>query len=52
MTKSQWKSQEGHLEEGEATRPTKGIKSGKPQKQQEKLKISTPHNTLNVSSPP
>jgi hypothetical protein len=29
MTNSQQKAQEGHLEEEEATRPTKGIKSGK-----------------------
>jgi hypothetical protein len=29
MTKSQRKAQEGHLEEGEAARPTKDTKSGK-----------------------
>jgi hypothetical protein len=29
MTKNQRKAQEGHLEEGEAARPTKGMKSGK-----------------------
>jgi hypothetical protein len=28
MIKSQQKAQEGHLEEGEAARPTKGTKSG------------------------
>jgi hypothetical protein len=57
MTKSQRKAQEGHIEEGEATSPTKGTKTVKPRKEQEKLKICAPpestlSNTLNASSPP
>jgi hypothetical protein len=57
MTKSQQKAQEGHLEEGEAARPTKGMKSGKTTKRARKTQNqhppeSTPPNTLNASSPP
>jgi hypothetical protein len=36
MTKSQRKTQEGHLEEGEAARPTKDTKSGKTTKRVKK----------------
>jgi hypothetical protein len=62
------KAKEGNLEEGKAAIPTKDTKSGKlskmTKKSQEKLKTtkssqnlkspleSTPHNTLNVNSPP
>jgi hypothetical protein len=52
MTKSQRKAQEGHLEEGKSQKPTKGTKSRKPRKEQEKLKINTPPNTLDASSTP
>jgi hypothetical protein len=43
----------GHLEEGKTAKPTNGKKSGKPKKKsKEKLKLKTPPNTLNISSPP
>jgi hypothetical protein len=41
MTNSQQKAQEGHLEEGEAARPTKGIKSGKTTKKARKAQKSS-----------
>jgi hypothetical protein len=53
------KAQEGHLEEGKLHNPINGTKSGKVAKKSrkssksaQKLKIDTPPNTLNVSSPP
>jgi hypothetical protein len=57
MTKSQWKAEKDHLEEGKAARPIKDMKTAKLWKEKEKLKISTstesiPPNTLNASSPP
>jgi hypothetical protein len=58
------KAQEGHLEEGKTAMPIKGMKIGKPAKEQRKTQTrkeaqnkklpmnQTPPNTFNANSPP
>jgi hypothetical protein len=50
--KSRRKAKECHLEEGEATKPTSGMKSGKTKEREKKRSKSNPPNHLNASSPP
>jgi hypothetical protein len=45
MTKSQRKAQDGHLEEGKTAKPANGMKSSKPRKSKEKLKLKAPPET-------
>jgi hypothetical protein len=52
MPKRQRKAEEGHLEEGEAAKPTSGMKSGKTQrKSKEKAQNKTPL-TISMQAPP
>jgi hypothetical protein len=48
----QIKAQEGHLEEGKATKPVNGTQSGKPSKRQKRAeKSSETQNPLEINSP-
>jgi hypothetical protein len=57
-TKKAKKTQEGYVEEGKATRPTRGTESGKPRKRARKAQNpktplnQIPPNKLNANSPP